>query len=205
MPARYIDVIPSKSYDCNVWWSLQNQPNSKAKDIENENKRCKGSEKIENVEREREKTISIKYNENSGFVVWEFMWMYCSVAPNADNGFSVYIRVSVFVYVTYVCDAHNMEKASNTRIVCAVTSAMRSDKYRYVCVCVCVIRFQHISGMNYNILCVRFLPLKRIFHAKRHKLFVFSSQFRKVLNDLKVLLKQPKLHVNEIHLPVNWL
>lgn len=45
-------------------------------------------------------TISIKYNENSGFVDWEFMCMLCSVASTADIRYSC---GSIF-HAHFVCE-----------------------------------------------------------------------------------------------------
>lgn len=85
----------------------------------------------EGREREKDaekKTISIKYNENSGFVDSEFMCIYYTVAPTADN-------------VVYVCHA-------SLCVVCGVEKKSASfelhpdcflllllpvpDKYRYM-------------------------------------------------------------------------
>lgn len=67
------------------------------------------------------------------------------------SGGCVYVFLSV--HLVHVCGAQYGKSLVYPDCLCCNCS----DMYRYgMCLCVCmfVIRFQHISGMNYNISCV---------------------------------------------------
>lgn len=99
---------------------------------------------------EKKKTISIKYNENSGFVDWGFMWMNRSVALTADK----LCKCSMYVVTyTYMCIPYNIQ-FNMINASYELHSRFVSGDFNYNSLehaSICVIRFQHMYINGYEL------------------------------------------------------